>query len=180
MQDPRLVATSSTYSYAYQYDQMGRKTQLTYPPDSGGVQRTETWTYDNVGNGLLSQFKNRKSNIQTLTYDSFNRLHIAHWNDSGVTPDIQYDYNARSSWQTVYSNGHVSRDYYADGLLASETVVPADTVVRNISYTYDSDGRRSNLTYPPAPIRLTTHTPGVVSSICSNQVQRRLPTMTTT
>src|SRR4029453_13168920 len=49
MQDPRLVALNSIYNYKYEYDTTGRKTKLTYPPDAGGVQRTEQFTYDTAG-----------------------------------------------------------------------------------------------------------------------------------
>ena len=44
LQDPHLVAISSPYTYSYSYDSMGRKTTMTYPPDSSGLQRSEPGT----------------------------------------------------------------------------------------------------------------------------------------
>ncbi len=49
MQDPRLVATQSSEIYEYIYDVMGRKAWAVYPIDSGGVRRSEGFTYDDAG-----------------------------------------------------------------------------------------------------------------------------------
>jgi YD repeat-containing protein len=51
MIDPR------TKTYSYQYDYLARLRQMTYPIDSGGVARTEAYTYDWTSN--VATFKNR-------------------------------------------------------------------------------------------------------------------------
>src|SRR5947207_1682086 len=79
MQDPRHVSYGTSYNYAYAYDTTGRKTGVTYPPDSANVQRTETSTYDTAGR--LQTFKNRNGKTQTFTYDALNRITGFSWND---------------------------------------------------------------------------------------------------
>jgi YD repeat-containing protein len=148
MQDPQLIATSSSYSYSYQYDLMGRKQQLTYPPDSGSVQRTEAWAYDNTGNGVLYQFTNRKGNIQTFGYDNFNRVTSSTWND-GITPGVTTAYDAASRVTGITnSNSAITRTYFNDNLLNTETNKYADGISRTVTYTFDADGRRASLAYP--------------------------------
>ena len=84
MQDPRLVATNSTEKYTYIYDLMGRKQWVAYPLDSGGVSRSEGFTYDDAGR--LETFKNRAGNYQTFTYDALNRMTRAGWDEDRDTP----------------------------------------------------------------------------------------------
>src|SRR5262249_6331125 len=67
MQDPHLTGTNY---YKYEYDTMGRKKKLTYPPETrpnNGTQRTEQWAYDNAGR--LQTFINRNGDTQTFDYD---------------------------------------------------------------------------------------------------------------
>src|SRR5207302_1610282 len=94
MKDPRLVANNSPYSYSYQYDLMGRKTSLTYPTDSGGVQRSESWHYDTAGR--VDTFTNRNTNTQRTIYDNLNRPTNVAWDDSGLTPTVTLSYDAAS------------------------------------------------------------------------------------
>jgi YD repeat-containing protein len=64
MQDPRLVANNSSYNYSYSYDQLARRTSVTYPPDSGNVQRSESWHFDSAGRN--DTFTNRAGNVETV------------------------------------------------------------------------------------------------------------------
>ena len=56
---------------------MGRKTSVTYAPDSGNVQRSESWHYDTAGR--TDTFTNRNGKVQTFTYDALNRTTGFSW-----------------------------------------------------------------------------------------------------
>src|SRR5204863_71351 len=90
------TADSGTTSYIY--DLMGRKQWVAYPLDSGGVSRSEGFTYDDAGR--LETFKNRAGNYQTFTYDALNRMTRAGWDD-GVTPRVDFTYDAASRVTTI-------------------------------------------------------------------------------
>jgi RHS repeat-associated protein len=147
MKDPRLVAIGSSYSYSYVYDYMGRKTSLTYPPDSGGAQKTEVSHYDTAGR--LDTFTNRDGKIQTISYDQLNRVIQSSWNDGGTTPTVTYGYDAAGRTLSITNaNATITRAYFNDNLLKLETSRYADAVDRTVNYTYDNDGRRASLKYP--------------------------------
>ena len=136
-------------SYNYGYDLLNRKTVLQYPDAS-----TEAWIYDNTGNGtpagngLLYQFKNRAGNFDTFTYDNLNRLTQSSWND-GVTPSVSQGYDAANRPTAINnSNSQISRAYYNDNTLWTETSTYGDGIARTVTYSYDPDGRRATLTYP--------------------------------
>jgi RHS repeat-associated protein len=146
MQDPRLVALNSPYKYAYAYDSMGRKTSLTYPPDSGNVQRAEAWSYD--GAGRVGTFTNRDSKVQTFSYDALNRQKSFTWNDS-LTPSVSFAYDAANRLTSVTNtNATVTRTYFNDNLLNTETETPAGQPARTITYGYTADGTRASVQYP--------------------------------
>jgi len=146
MQDPRLVATNSTEKYTYIYDLMGRKQWVAYPLDSGGVSRSEGFTYDDAGR--LETFKNRAGNYQTFTYDALNRMTRAGWDD-GVTPRVDFTYDAASRVTTINNaNANITRAYYYDNLFRSETESITGGRSKTVSYSYDADGNRANVTYP--------------------------------
>ena len=148
MKDPRLVANNSIYGYVYQYDLMGRKTILTYPPDSGNVQRTEQWHFDD--HNRLDTFTNRNGNTQRTTYDSFDRPNNVAWDDSGLTPTVTFGYDIASRVTAINNaNANVLHAYFNDGLLSSETTtITGDNVARTISYSYDADANRASIQYP--------------------------------
>lgn len=135
--DPR----NSTYSYSY--DQIGRKTKMTYPDSSNDF---ETWHFDAAGR--VDTFTNRATNVDTLGYDNLNRLTTSTWND-GITPAVTYGYDVASRLTSIVnSNATISRSYSNDGLLASETSKYADITPRTVIYTYDSNNNRSSIQYP--------------------------------
>jgi RHS repeat-associated protein len=153
MQDPRLVANNSPYNYNYGYDQMGRKTGLTYPPDSGGVQRTESWHYDTAGR--LDTFTNRDVKVQTIGYDGLNRETGFSWND-GVTPSVSFAYDvANRMTRVVNANATIARTYFSDNLLNTETTSYADNTPRTMTYAYNADGNRATIQYPSGAYSFT-------------------------
>jgi len=145
MQDPRLVATNSSYSYSYTFDQMGRETSLMYPPDSGNVQRTESWHYDTAGR--VDTLTNRAGNLATFAYDPLTRLTGASWND-GLTPSVTLAYDVASRMtKIVNSNATTVRTYFNDNLLNAETSTYVDNTPRTVTYTYDQDYNRATIQY---------------------------------
>lgn len=146
MKDPRLVALNSTYNCSYIYDSMGRQTSLTYPPDSGGVQRTESWHYDTAGR--VDTFTNRNTKVATISWDGLNRFTGVSWND-GQTPSVSYGYDpAFRLTSAVNSNATISRAYFNDNLLNTETTTYADSTPRTVTNTYDQDYNRGTIQYP--------------------------------
>lgn len=142
MQDPRLVATNSIYSYSYSYDLMGRKVGLQYPPALTGTQTTEEWHYET--RGLIDQLTNRAGRHQTLTYDNLNRLTDTSWDDGGITPPVHNGYDVASRLTSVTNiNATILRVLFNDGLLNSETTTYADNTPRTVTYYYDADGNRA-------------------------------------
>ncbi|MBV9008360.1 MAG: RHS repeat protein, partial [Verrucomicrobia bacterium] len=136
--------------YTNGYDLMARKTGLSYPDGS-----SEAWSYNNTTTGTLNQFTNRAGAVDTLTYDNFNRVTLAHWNDS-LTPDVTtvYDPDSRVT-SIINSNSTITRTYYNDGLLNTETNKYGDGINRTVTYTYDADGRRASLVYPNSAYTFT-------------------------
>src|SRR5437667_11611853 len=148
MQDPRLVALNSSYKYIYAYDTTGRKTTVTYPPDAGGTQRTETFGYDTAGR--LQTFVNRNAKTQTFTYDALNRMTGFSWND-GLTPSVTFGYDLASRLTSVNNaNANISRAYFNDNLLLSETesISGGPAPALTIWYAYDADGNRAVVRWP--------------------------------
>ena len=153
MQDPRLVATSSIYNYSYSYDTTGRKTSVTYPPDSSGVQ-TEAWHYDTTGR--VDTFTNRAGNVQTLTYDALNRPTQASWIDGGITPTVTFGYDVASRTTSITNaNATIAHAYFNDNLLNTETTTYADNTARTVTYTYNADAARATIQYPSAAYSFT-------------------------
>jgi RHS repeat-associated protein len=146
MQDPRLVATQSSETYSYLYDLVGRKTRVTYPIDSG-VRRNEQWSYDTAGR--LQTFTNRAGQTQTFNYDALNRMTGFSWDDTPRTPSVTFGYDAGSRLTDINNaNATISKIYWNDNLLRTETETPTGGVARAVSYTYDADGDPDTLQIP--------------------------------
>jgi YD repeat-containing protein len=141
MQDPHLVALGSSYKYTYAYDTTSRKTSVTYPPDSGNVQRSNSWTYDTVGR--IGTFTNRSGEVQTFTYDALNRVTAFSWND-GLTPSVTFGYDVASRLTAINNvNATINRLYYGDNTLYIETETIPGRNADTMTYTYDADGNRA-------------------------------------
>jgi RHS repeat-associated protein len=146
MQDPHLFAINSTASYSYSYDLMGRQTSLIYPPDSNNAATTEGWSYDTAGN--LATFTNRAGNVQTFSpYDARNRMTGFSWSDG--TPTVSFGYDDASRLTSVVdANATISRTYFDDNTLHSETTTYADNTPRTVTYSYNADLFPKTIQYP--------------------------------
>ena len=144
-QDPRLYGTNDQDTYAY--DSMGRKHTVTYPAEPNtGVHRTEVFGYDIAGR--LSTYQNRAVKTQTFSYDALNRLTGFSWND-GSTPSVSFGYDPASRLTSINNaNATISRGYFYDNLLRTETETITGGYAKTVSYTYDADGNRASTAYP--------------------------------
>jgi RHS repeat-associated protein len=151
MQDPRLVALGrdpDQYAYTYLYDPMGRKSVVGYPPDSDGLRTFEAYIYDS--SGRLYTYMNRNGKTQTFTYDALNRLSYFTWNDTNPnTPRVDFGYDAASRLTGITNaNATISRGYFNDNRLRTETETATGGAARTVNYTYDADGNRATLQIP--------------------------------
>jgi RHS repeat-associated protein len=130
--------------YSYTYDNLNRRTVMTYPNTA-----TEKYQYDAAGN--LQAYTNRAGDIQTFLYDNRNRQTRFDWDD-GVTPWQTTAYDAASRvTQITNANATIKNLYFDDNSLKSQeewTVNYADNFHRTVTYAYDADGNRANITYP--------------------------------
>ena len=127
---------------------MGRKQSVTYPLDSSNppAHRVESFEYDNAGR--LWKFTNRANKIQTFTYDALNRMTGFSWND-GLTPSVSFGYDTASRVTSVNNaNATISRGYFYDNLLRTETETITGGRAKTVSYMYDADGNRASTQYP--------------------------------
>jgi RHS repeat-associated protein len=72
------------------------------------------------------------------------------WND-GITPGVSFGYDEASRVVEIdNANAHVSRSYFNDDLLRTETqdLTPIGGVSRTITYGYDDDANRGTLQIP--------------------------------
>ncbi len=146
-QDPHLFGGSDQYTYSY--DGIGRKRSLQYPLNGNGVHRSEQWSYDAAGR--LYQFTNRDypAKTQSFYYDALNRLTSFAWDDGGTTPSVSFGYDPASRLTEIdNANATVSRTYWDDNSLHSETETATGGVARTVGYGYDADGNRASLTIP--------------------------------
>jgi len=142
MQDPHLVDLNIGYQYAYEYDAVGRKKKVTYPPDSANVQRTEQWSYDAMGR--LQTFTGRDGKVQTFEYDALNRMKDFFWNDAGTTPRVDFTYDVGSRLTDISNaNATIHRVYWNDNLLRSESETSTGGASRAIICFYDVDSNRA-------------------------------------
>ena len=148
MQAPHLVALNNGEAYTYTYDNMGRKTILRYPADSGGYHWSEVFNYDTAGR--LGTYQNRGGSVQTYFYDALNRMIYFTWSD-GFTPRVDFGYDVGSRLTSITNaNATISRTYFNDNLLntETETITISGGVARPVTYTYDADGNRATLQFP--------------------------------
>lgn len=136
--------------YQYGYDQLNRKTSMTYPrPSSQATVPVETWRYDEVGN--IKTYTNRAGAVQTYALpDNRNRPTSFTWSDG--TPGQSFAYDAKSRLKRTYNaEADISFGYDDADRKTSET----ETVysfglnrATTIAYQYDQDGNRKRIIYP--------------------------------
>lgn len=159
----RLIATTNALSQVvrYGYDVLGNLIQLV---DTKG--NTNQWAYGLLGHrlsktyadstqdryvydevGNLTYFTNAASEVRAITYDSRNRLVLKTWSSNGDTEAMTYDAAGRL---TVLTNSiSVLTNAYDDAnQLIAEGQLLASQSARVVSYTYNLDGQRLQMTYP--------------------------------
>jgi RHS repeat-associated protein len=162
--DPKAQVTKYTYDadgnmtkltdpknndYNFEHDCLDRKTKMIYPGGS-----FEQYTFDAVSN--LSTYRNRNGDIRTYTYDSRNREGGSSWTvvpPSVATPSISRSYDAASRLLTLISTvSALSYTYNNANEQQSETQNVTGNPAKTVSYTYNADGLRNNLTYPDGTV----------------------------
>jgi len=139
-------------TYTWQYDKRNLPTRLTYPGGS-----YEQWAYDGARN--LATYRTRAAEVLTVTSDSRNRDTLLDWSGS-TTPDVSKTYDNVGRVLTIdNANSEVTFTYDDAGqLLAEEQKVLAPGLTKTVSYTYNTDGLRSSLTYPDTKAFSYTYT----------------------
>jgi RHS repeat-associated protein len=148
MQDPHLVQIASSYVYTFEYDQMGRPKSLTYPPGPGDAPlRTELRSYDEAGR--LRTHTNRDGKAQTFHYDNLHRQTGFTWSAGASTPNVSLGYDPANRVTSITSSGAtISRTYFDDNLLHTETETPTGGVANIVTYTWNPDANRESILYP--------------------------------
>jgi RHS repeat-associated protein len=143
MQDPKLVADNHGYNYSYSYDTTGREIGLTYPDSTN-----EAWHYDTAGRA--DTFTNRAGKTRTTVYDALSRVASVSWNDVPASvPTVNFGYDVASRTSSITnSNATITRTYFDDNLLNSETETPVGGSANTTAYTYNADGGRATLQFP--------------------------------
>src|SRR5438270_8134326 len=72
-----MLVDAKGASYTFGYDAMNRKVSATYPGDAYGVNRTEIFWYDGVGN--VYRHDSPDGNAQIFEYDNRNRMTLSYW-----------------------------------------------------------------------------------------------------
>lgn len=138
---PATVSTGNT-TVTMGYDDVGNQTSLD-DPDAGET----TYTYDALGR-VTSQ-EDARGKTTSTTYDVFGRT--ASETVDGVTTSYTYGTTGNEMMRlTREETGGCRTDYTHDtyGRILTETrPIPGESAL-TFSYTYDSDGNLSEVTYP--------------------------------
>ncbi len=131
----------------WSYDLAGRLTRKTYADGS-----TETYAYDQLGRRL--SLNTPAGVTASYGYDQRDRLVSTDWSDA--TPDSTRAYDVVGRLVSLTTSGIATHTYAYDsvGQLLNETTAPVALAPTSftVSYAYDLDGRRSQLTYPDASV----------------------------
>ena len=130
--------------YGFGYDYLNRKTNATYPPDSGGVVRNEAWVYDDAGN--LVKYINPGGKTDVFTYDNRNRQIGSKW-PIGQGPDITTAYDAASRVTSISTADGTTVGFGYDNAnrQISEDQTLTGQPLRHIDMPVDVDGNRASL-----------------------------------
>ena len=130
--------------YGFGYDAMNRKVSETYPIDSYGLHRTETWHYDAAGN--MDLYKAPVDLYKTIVYDDRNRPTESSWNNYGMHVNMAYDAAGRVT--SIVTNGGettVAFGYDDANRKVWEDQTVAGYPTRRITTHADADGLRADL-----------------------------------
>jgi len=135
--------------YIFGFDLMHRKTSETYPPDVNNISRSESWTYDSVGN--LDHYTNRAGATQQFApYDNRNRPTSYTWSDG--TQGVTFEYDVASRLTALHNaEADITFGYDAANHKISETETIKSyglNQTHTVPYEYDADGHRSRFVYP--------------------------------
>ena len=120
-------------------------------PDTG----TTNSTYDAAGN--LKTSTDARSKVSTYSYDALNRVTAITFSDT--TPAITYIYDEiilgnfgkGRLTKITDANGNTTFKYDIQGRLIQKTQTTG-TVVKTVSYGYDTLGRINSMTYPSGKV----------------------------
>ena len=156
MFDYRSFASGSTSDYIrrdYQYDRLGRVTEMVYRDSSHPDKPKETYayTYDKNSNILTEaiyssyslNIEERVNELRTHSYDVLGRLVSTEIQDkkAGTSDTVTYTYDKAGNRLTMREDG-VTTSYTYNSLnqLLSARSADGDTVRSDISYSYDANG----------------------------------------
>ena len=135
---PLTLTDSKNQTTAWTYNNRGQLLTKTYPNGDD-----HAYSYDALGR--MATHTTPKNEICTYSYNLRDRQLLANWNTT--TPDTAKTYWADGLIKSI-DNGVSKSDfaYNARHELTSETQTLASRPARTVSYKYDADGLRSELT----------------------------------
>jgi RHS repeat-associated protein len=154
----RSITDAKGAVYTFQHDVLGRKTSATYPADTSGTGRTETYSYDIAGN--LTLYKNPGGNYKHMdyadSYDNRNRLRHSSWNNSAtdltanlsIGQKVVTNYDAANRMTDIVTNDGettVSFGYDSANRKVYEDQTLAGYPTRRVNTPRDADGNRASL-----------------------------------
>ena len=146
-----MIDAKGTHYYTV-YDDLSRKTSMTYPPDARPLVRTETFAYDFAGN--LASTKTPYGWVKTFTYDNRNRAISAVWNTTyGQNVSTTYDPGNRVtkivSGPTTVAFGYddANRKIWEDQTLTGLPTQRVNTPVNADGYRTGLSGSFYNIAY---------------------------------
>lgn len=161
--DPKSLITS------YSVDGLDNQKQLV-SPDTG----TTNNTYDAAGN--LKTSTDARAKISTYSYDALNRVTGVTFSDT--TPALGYLYDDVTAGnlgkgrltKLTDGTGNTTFKYDLQGRLIQKAQTTG-TVVKTVSYGYDTFGRMSSMTYPSGKVLTYSFDPqGRIASMAVNAV----------
>jgi RHS repeat-associated protein len=148
-------------SYGFSFDLLDRKIGASYPADVYGIQRTESWRYDTVGN--IDLYCNLASQYKHIEYDSRNRPRRSYWNWSATStipdwfgPEVTtvFDAGGRLTsvatklWNTNENETFVAFGYNDANAKIWEEQTLRGYPTRRVETPLDDDGNRAYLHVP--------------------------------
>ena len=174
-------AAPNNLTAQYDYDLLGRVTEIDANPPSSGATILAKYTYDAYGNRMRIGRANGASAITTFSYDNADRIvgmtqnFAAAANDVTLTPTYSYNPSPQKVGQGVSNDTYVyqpaalNRGYEPNGLNQYSVVAGGAytydqfgnlTSNSTYSYAYDVENRLLTVSGVPNPVTLTYDTLG--------------------